>query len=313
MPKIANITSKNLEEAAEILTSGGLVALPTETVYGLAAHALQDKAVRRVYAVKGRPSHNPLIVHIMDSAHAEHWAKVNSMARTLIQAFWPGPLTLVLPKSSRSVSRIAGAELETVALRCPKTTWATAFKNFGFDGPLVMPSANRSGHVSPTTAQHVADDLGDKVDMILDGGECQNGIESTVLKIEEDHAIVLRPGAIPAEEFVPFISDLRLASKPGKLIAPGMMKSHYAPKAHVRLDATNKRAGENYIAFGPTDLEADFNISPTGDLKEAARNLYSALRLLDNKDVIAVAPVPTEGLGAAINDRLRRAAANKEH
>jgi len=229
-----------------------------------------------------------------------------------MKAFWPGPLTLVLPKSNQNISLVAGAGLDTVAIRYPKANWVTEFKKAGFEGPIVMPSANRSGHVSPTTAAHVLEDLGENIDLILDGGECPNGIESTVLKIEDDHAVLLRPGAIAAEEFVPYISDLRLPVKSSTPIAPGMLKSHYAPKAAVRLNATAKRNGEAFLGFGANAKDADFNLSQSGDLAEAARNLYSALRNLDNVSVIAVAPIPNNGLGAAINDRLRRAAADRD-
>ncbi len=313
MPDIQKISEESVAKAADILKSGGLVALPTETVYGLAAFALDDEAVARVYNAKGRPSHNPLIVHIFRPADAKNWAQVNDLAETLMAHFWPGPLTIVLPKSGKAVSQAAGADLDTVAIRCPDISWTKAMLAVGFSGPLVMPSANRSGHVSPTTAGHVAYDLGDKVDMILDGGTCPNGIESTVLKIEDNHAVLLRPGAIPTDAFAPFISDLRLVKSDAHISAPGMLKSHYAPKAKVRLNATDKRNGEAFLAFGPTDIEAEFNLSDTGNLAEAARNLYHALRLLDNVDCIAVAPIPMHGLGEAINDRLNRAAADKKN
>lgn len=312
MPDIHKISAQSVQTAAEVLQSGGLVALPTETVYGLAANALDDDAVARIYKAKGRPSHNPLIVHVFKPSDAGRWARINKLAASLIAHFWPGPLTLVLPKSKKFISAKAGAGLDTVAIRCPDINWTQAMIAAGFNGPVVMPSANRSGHVSPTTAAHVADDLGDRVDIILDGGTCPNGIESTVLKIEADHAVLLRPGAIPTDAFVPFISDLRLAGSGSNISAPGMLKSHYAPKAKVRLNATDKKPGEAYMAFGSTDIKADYNLSETGDLSEAARNLYHALRLLDKVDTIAVAPISSHGLGEAINDRLNRAAADKE-
>lgn len=301
-----------MARAAAILAGGGLVALPTETVYGLAAYAENDQAVARIYKVKGRPAHNPLILHLLHPKDAGHWVEVNQLAQILIDAFWPGPLTLVLPKSSQTISSAASAGLKTLAVRCPKAVWTSAFKNAGFNGPIVMPSGNRSGHVSPTEAEHVAEDLGDKVDLILDAGPCADGIESTILKIESDHAVLLRPGAIPVEDFVPYISDLRLPADKSKISAPGMLKSHYAPKAKVRLNARSKYPNEAYLAFGPSDEVADFNLSPTGDLGEAAQNLYKALRRLDTVEVIAIAPIPETGLGAAINDRLRRAAADKD-
>ena len=312
MEQIEKISEHSLAKAAEILLNGGLVALPTETVYGLAAYALNDEAVKRIYQAKGRPSHNPLILHVFEPGDASKWVNINSTAKALIDAFWPGPLTLVLSKTNAKICTAAGAGLDTLAIRCPKAPWTKALKLAGFDGPVVMPSANRSGHISPTEARHVASDLGEKVELILDGGACPNGIESTILKIEKDHAVLLRPGAIPAEDFVPFISDLRLPEKQSHISAPGMLKSHYAPKARVRLNAIKKQSGEAYLAFGPTHEDADFNLSEKGDLAEAARNLYGALRMLDNVGVIAIAPIPKHGLGEAINDRLKRAAADKD-
>ncbi len=308
---ILNSKKESYEKAVSLLRLGRLVALPTETVYGLAADAKNDDAVRQIYAVKNRPPHNPLIAHIFDPKDAGMYVALNDIAKTLITAFWPGPLTLVLPKTSVNLSDVAGADLDTLAIRCPKAKWADAFLDLGYRGPIYMPSANRSGHISPTTARHVADDLGDKIDLIIDAGPCPSGIESTVLKIESDHAVLLRPGAIPVSHFVPYISDLRLPEKSERISAPGMLESHYAPNAKVRLNAKSKKAGEAFLAFGPTHIEADYNLSPSGDLNEAARKLYAALRILDRKPVIAIAPIPTKGIGSAINDRLRRAAADK--
>ncbi|MBC6402238.1 MAG: threonylcarbamoyl-AMP synthase [Hyphomonadaceae bacterium] len=296
-------------KAVSTLKSGGLVALPTETVYGLAADACNEEAVAKIFAVKGRPFHNPLITHVFKPADAEQYAHVNILADTLVTAFWPGPLTLVLPRRDARSGGKAGAGLGTIALRCPDTDWTSTFVEMGFKGPVVMPSANRSGHVSPTTAQHVCDDLGDRIDLIIDGGTCKNGIESTVLKIEDDHAILLRVGSIPAEDFGPHISRLKAAKKSAGITAPGMLTSHYAPKARVRPCATDKREGEAYLGFGPGKPEFDLNLSPSGDLGEAGRNFYACLRQLDRVETIAVAPIPRSGLGAAINDRLRRAAA----
>ncbi|NNE56744.1 MAG: threonylcarbamoyl-AMP synthase [Hellea sp.] len=312
MSRIVKSSPESFAEAVKILRAGGLVALPTETVYGLAADARNDEAVAKIFKAKGRPSHNPLIVHIFDPADLGKWAEANEMAKSLAKVFWPGPLTLVLPKVTDELSAIAGANLSTLAIRCPENKWSKAFKELGFNGPIVMPSANRSGHISPTRAQHVADDLGDQVDLIIDGGECDNGIESTILKIEKDRAVLLRPGVIPVEDFVPYISDLRLPEKAAQTSAPGMLKSHYAPKARVRLNAMERRSGEAYLAFGHTEVIADMNLSASADLAEAARNLYAALRSLDKVEVIAVAPIPPHGMGAAINDRLRRAAADRD-
>lgn len=296
--------------AAEILSAGGLVALPTETVYGLAADAANDDAIKAVYAAKGRPSSNPLICHIMAPDHAGEVAQISPLAARMIENFFPGPLTLVLPQAN-NFSEYASAGHATIAVRCPDTEWRQAFYEIGFRGPLVMPSANISGHVSPTCAEHVFADLGDKIDLIIDAGECMGGIESTILKIDGDRATLLRPGSITAADLAPYVGQIDLPRKGAKTVAPGMLKSHYAPKAKVRLNALEKRRGENYLAFGKTDILADLNLSASGDLKEAASNLYAALRELDTGSDIAVAPIPDTGVGIAINDRLRRAAAER--
>lgn len=300
--------------AVDSLRQGRLVALPTETVYGLAAIASDDRAVQSIYSAKGRPSHNPLIAHIFNFEAAHKLAEVSPLAQQLMEAFWPGPLTLVLPKKpSADVSVYAGAALDTIAIRYPVAPWTEPFNHLGFDGPIVMPSANISGHISPTTAQHVFDDLGDKVELIIDNGPCRSGIESTVLAVGDTHATLLRPGAIPVESFVPYISDIRFSDKSAHPIAPGMLESHYAPRAKVRRNAVKKQKGEVFLAFGATDVEADLNLSIHADLQEASHRLYDFLRALDRQDVkgIAVAPIPYEGLGAAINDRLQRAASDR--
>jgi L-threonylcarbamoyladenylate synthase len=302
------------QKVIEFLLAGKLVALPTETVYGLAAMASDDEAVQSIYRAKGRPSHNPLIAHICHADAVHELAEVSPLAEQLINQFWPGPLTLVLPKKTdANISRHAGAKLKTIAVRFPDAPWTEPFHALGFNAPIVMPSANISGHISPTTAQHVFEDLGDKIDLILDAGPCKSGVESTVLAVCDDHITLLRPGAIPAEDFAPFISDMRLPKKSAQPIAPGMLESHYAPRATVRLNAVNKRNGEAYLAFGPTDIKADLNLSEVADLDEASHNLYAYLRTLDKTGVksIAIAPIPLEGLGGAINDRLKRAAADR--
>ena len=312
--KILKAGPKAYQQAVDILNRGGLVALPTETVYGLAALATNDDAVRRVYAAKGRPAHNPLITHILDPDHVSQYAKPHDpeLLAGLIAHFWPGPLTLVMPQAGNiNISKLATAGLSTLAVRCPDVPWTQYFLKSGFNGPLVMPSANTSGHVSPTTAQHVFDDLGHVVDLIIDGGPCPGGIESTVLGLNKNHTTLLRPGSTPALDFVPLVSDLRLPRKSASPSAPGMLKSHYAPKAKVRLNATDKQAGEAYLGFGLTQIKADLNLSENGDMSEAARNLYAYLRKLDNVETIAVAPIPNTGLGEAINDRLQRAAADR--
>ena len=299
------------DKALDILRGGGLVALPTETVYGLAADASNDAAVAKVYALKGRPSHNPLIAHVLRPDWALGLAHVNGLARELMTAFWPGPLTLVLPRKESELSQTAGGWLPSIALRCPDVDWAESFVGAGWDAPLFMPSANLSGRISPTRAAHVAADFGDKVDLIIDGGSCRGGVESTVLEIHDGHAVLLRPGTIAASSFAPFITDLRLPKKSNAISAPGMLASHYAPRAKVRLGALTAHAGEAHMGFG--EIAGELNLSSSGDTIEAARNLYHYMRRLDRKTVsaIAVAPIPNDGLGEAINDRLRRAAAER--
>lgn len=297
--------------ALDILRRGGLAALPTETVYGLAADAKNDAAVAKVYALKGRPSHNPLIAHVLRPDWVDDLAKVNDLARTLIDAFWPGPLTLVLPRKESGLSAAAGGWLPTIALRCPDTQWSDAFVDAGWTSPLFMPSANISGRISPTTAAHVAADFGADIELIVDGGPCREGVESTVVEIHESHAVLLRPGTIAAETLAPFISDLRLPKKSAAISAPGMLASHYAPHAKVRLNALSAQEGEAHLGFGA--IAGELNLSSSGDTIEAARRLYGCLRRLDRADirVIAVAPIPNDGLGQAINDRLTRAAAER--
>ena len=310
-PKLLPQSQLAYTQAVNILRGGGLVALPTETVYGLAADASNDAAVAKVYALKGRPAHNPLIAHVLQPDWAFELAHVNKLARVLIDAFWPGPLTLVLPRKGRRLSGTAGGWLPTIALRCPDAAWADAFVTQGWTSPLFMPSANISGRISPTTAAHVAADFGTRVDLIIDGGPCRGGVESTVLEVHEDYAVLLRPGTIPAEDFAPFIADLRLPKPSQKLNAPGRLASHYAPRASVRLNAQAAGEGEAHLGFG--EIAGELNLSPDGDTIEAARNLYDYLRRLDRDDIsaIAVAPIPRDGLGQAINDRLKRAAAER--
>ncbi len=308
---ICPATAENLAKAASQLAAGGLVALPTETVYGLAADARNDSAVRRIYAAKGRPGHNPLICHIFSLDLLEELAYITPLARRLAAQFWPGPLTLVLERRANWISPQALANLPTIAIRFPKAEWTKAFQAAGFEGPIVMPSANRSGHISPTTAQHVSEDLGPKVDMIVDDGPCPGGIESTVIRVKNDQAILLRPGSVTPDDLSPFVKTLHRPEPQSAPIAPGMLKSHYAPKARVRLCAHDRCPGEAYLGFGHSPVAADLNLSPSGDLHEAARNLYDYLRRLDHVDTIAIAPIPKSGIGAAINDRLSRAAADK--
>jgi len=300
----------SIAAAAEILRKGGLVVFPTETVYGLGADATNPLAVARIFEAKGRPHFNPLIAHVPSLAEAERHGALHQKARALAQAFWPGPFTLVVPRRGDSdVAELACAGLPTIALRAPAHAMAQALLA-AFGGPIVAPSANRSGHVSATTAAHAAEDLGARVDLVLDGGPCPIGVESTIVAIAADGAAtLLRPGAVSRAEIEAIIGPL--VTRGDKIEAPGMMESHYAPRARMRLNAEAPRAGEAYLAFGVRAPAGGATLSERGDLVEAAANLYAALRALDATGVetIAVAPIPGEGLGEAIRDRLARAAA----
>lgn len=301
-----------IEEAVALLKAGGLVAMPTETVYGLAADAGNADAVARLYAAKGRPRFNPLIAHVAGPSMAWRLAGWPDLAEQLAEAFWPGPLTLVLPKRPDApIADIANAGLESIALRAPRHTAAQSLIR-AFDGPLVAPSANPSGGISPTTAQHVADGLGDRIDLILDGGACPVGLESTVIALLGGLPTLLRPGGLPRRQIEAITGRLEEPGSSETLLAPGMMKSHYAPNAAMRLNAETAEAGEVLLGFGAID--GDLNLSAAGDLAEAATGLFAALRALDARGAarIAVAPIPDEGLGEAINDRLQRAAAPKD-
>jgi L-threonylcarbamoyladenylate synthase len=310
--------------AARVLAQGGLVAFPTETVYGLGADAGSGEAVARLYAAKGRPSFNPLIAHVADRAAARRLASFNSAAEQLAAAFWPGPLTLVLPKRADCpVAELTTAGLDTVAVRVPSHPVARDILA-AFGGPVAAPSANRSGHVSPTSAAHVLADLRGRIELIVDGGDARVGLESTIVACL-DAPILLRPGALPraAIEQVVGLKDAGAnfrtgsAEDDGTVIAPGQLVSHYAPRAQLRLEALRVAPGEALLAFGPSRIAgADtaaqvLNLSERGDLIEAAARLFSHLRALDASGAatIAVMPVPRDGLGEAINDRLRRAAA----
>ena len=301
-----------IEEAVALLKAGGLVAMPTETVYGLAADAGNADAVARLYAAKGRPRFNPLIAHVAGPSMAWRLAGWPDLAEQLAEAFWPGPLTLVLPKRPDApIADIANAGLDSIALRAPRHTAAQALIR-AFDGPLVAPSANPSGGISPTTAQHVADGLGDRIDLILDGGACPVGLESTVIALLGGLPTLLRPGGLPRRQIEAITGRLEEPGSSETLLAPGMMKSHYAPNAAMRLNAETAEAGEVLLGFGA--IRGDLNLSAAGDLAEAATGLFAALRALDARGAarIAVAPIPDEGLGEAINDRLQRAAAPKD-
>jgi L-threonylcarbamoyladenylate synthase len=302
-----------IDEAAAALAAGRLVAFPTETVYGLGADSTSDAAVARLYEAKGRPVFNPLIAHVPDLAAAERLVTFTDSARRLARAFWPGPLTLVLPRAAGCpVSLLASAGLDTLAVRIPDHPLALALLR-AVGRPLVAPSANPSGQLSPTTAGHVREALGDKVALVLDGGPCRVGIESTVVDLSGKRPALLRPGGVPAEA-VEAILGLLAAPGEGPIRSPGQLESHYAPGLPVRLDVVDVRPEEALLAFGPAGpagAATSLNLSPTGNLIEAAANLFSFLRRLDQPGLsaIAVMPIPEQGLGRAINDRLRRAAA----
>ena len=306
-----------IARAAQVLRQGGLVAFPTETVYGLGADATQGKAVAAIFATKGRPQFNPLIVHVADIAAVERLAEMTSVAKKLAEAFWPGPLTLVLKRrADGGLSDLVSAGLDTVAIRVPgHTTAAALLKAAGV--PVAAPSANRSGRVSPTRAEHVAADLGTDVDMVLDGGAATVGLESTILDCTGETVTLLRPGAVAREEIEKVIGRQVARSAKGSAEAPtspGQLASHYAPSVPVRLNADAARPGEALLAFGsqvPAHDGPAINLSEAGDLKEAAARLFESLRALDRPGVsaIAVMPIPETGLGEAINDRLARAAA----
>jgi L-threonylcarbamoyladenylate synthase len=315
--RIVPATPEAISRAAELLRARRLVAFPTETVYGLGADATDDRAVAAIFAAKGRPRFNPLIVHVPDLVAAEAFAAFTTAARKVAQRFWPGPLTLVLRRRETSaVSLLACAGLDTVAVRVPAHPVAQALLRAA-GRPLAAPSANRSGHVSPTTAAHVAAELGQRVSLILDGGPCPIGLESTVLDFSGalPAPFLLRPGGLALEEIAGLFGRFAVAdANPDAPRSPGQLASHYAPRLKLRMNAVDARPGEALLAFGP-DVPPGFaemlNLSPAGDLAEAAANLFAMLRQLDRPEFsgIAVMPIPEYGLGLAIDDRLRRAAA----
>jgi len=307
-----------IAEAARLIRDGELVAFPTETVYGLGADATNERAVAKIFEAKGRPHFNPLISHVLDAAEAQRFVRWNDTAAKLAARFWPGPLTLVLPRGVNSpIALLATAGLDTVAIRAPAHPMAQALIHAS-GRPIAAPSANRSGAVSPTLAAHVAQSLGDRVKLILDGGPCAVGLESTVLDLTTATPTLLRPGGATREEIENVIGPVALSNAiPNGDAAhksPGQLASHYAPSRPVRLEAVAAEAGEALLGFGPNAPTAMLNLSKTGDLAEAAANLFAHLRALDSPGVtrIAVMPIPQTGLGLAINDRLRRAAASDD-
>ncbi len=302
---------ESIAKAADIIRRGGLVAFATETVYGVGADATNDDAVAAIFQAKGRPRFNPLILHFADAADMACYVEFDARAEQLARAFWPGALTLVLPrKDGCPASLLASAGLDTLAVRVPGHPLArNLIRAAGI--PLAAPSANRSGEVSPSTAAHVADGLGERIDAVIDGGPCAVGLESTVIDLATPAATLLRPGGIPREDIEAVIGPVALSegNDDDTPRSPGMLSRHYAPSRPLRLNAERAREGEALLAFGPA-AEATLNLSPTGDLKEAAANLFAMLRKLDAQEfeAIAVMPIPESGLGTAINDRLRRAA-----
>ncbi|HEX5933629.1 MAG TPA: L-threonylcarbamoyladenylate synthase [Pseudorhizobium sp.] len=316
--RIIHIGDEAIEAAQAVLAEGLPVAIPTETVYGLAADATNPLAVTRIYETKGRPQFNPLICHMADLAMAERHAIFDPVSRRLAQQFWPGPLTLILPlRAESAIHPLATAGLDTVGLRVPKGFASSLIQAFG--RPLAAPSANTSGRISPTHARHVAGDLGEKLELIIDGGAAPIGLESTIVRVEGDVIRLLRPGGISTEdiEAATGLPVERPVSASPAIEAPGMMQSHYAPAAAVRLNVEEARPGEALIRFGDIPVAGEnraaavFDLSPAGDLREAAANLFDYLKKADAAAAngIAVGPIPAHGLGEAINDRLSRAAA----
>ncbi len=303
------------KKAANMLARGELVSFPTETVYGLGADATNSIAVAGIYKAKNRPDFNPLIVHIYDAATADKYVKMNDTAKRLAKHFWPGPFTMVLPKKEPgNLSDLVSAGLDTVAIRVPEHDVARSLlKHFG--RPVAAPSANISGRISPTTAIHVDGEFGDELQMIIDGGPCNKGIESTIVKVTDDNIILLRPGNIIIDEIEAATGmSVILGDKEEKPSSPGQLESHYAPNAKMRLNVTSPEKTECLLAFGKAPNHPGLNLSPSGNLTEAATNLFSMLRELDSAgyQTIAVSPIPHAGLGLAINDRLKRAAAPKD-
>jgi len=307
-----------LERALALLEAGEVVAIPTETVYGLAGDATNGVAVGRIFEAKGRPRFNPLIAHVADLAMGERIATFDPLSRKLAEKFWPGPLTLVLRlRADASIHPLVTAGLDTVALRMPKGFGGELIARLG--RPLAAPSANSSGKISATTAEAVAADLGERIPLVVDGGQTPVGLESAIVKVEDGRLRLLRPGGIAAEEIEAAAGVALARGGDASIVAPGMLASHYAPGAAVRLNASDVRDGEALLAFGPARIDAAnavalLNLSEAGDLREAAANLFSHLQALDRSGAktIAVAPIPHRGLGEAINDRLARAAAPRD-
>ena len=308
---IFEATKKNIRKAGELIKAGDVVAFPTETVYGLGASAYNPTAIAKIYAIKNRPSFNPLISHIAEVDFLNSYAITDERALALAKKFWPGPLTFILKrKDDNPALDLACAGLNKISVRMPNHKVALdLIRASGV--PIVAPSANKSQTISPTTAQHVQNSLGDAVPMVLDAGSCKVGVESTIIDVSEKQIVLLRAGGIALETLEEFLGEKILISDgdPNKPSAPGQLLKHYAPKNSLRINAEQKQANEFLIGFGNVE-GADLNLSPTGDLKEAAANLFAYMRLADEQcgnKTLAMSPIPTTGLGLAINDRIKRA------
>ncbi|APG62310.1 threonylcarbamoyl-AMP synthase [Sphingorhabdus lutea] len=308
--QIFSPSAESYSRAVNLLRNGALVAAPTETVYGLAANAKDDEAVAAIYRAKGRPDFNPLIVHVPDMMAAQKLADFNPIAEKLAEKFWPGPLTIVAPlRHDAGVAAAVTAGLPTIAIRCPAhPVMQTLLRQSGLY--LAAPSANKSGGISPTCAAHVDASLGQNVDMILDGGNCERGLESTIIRVIDEQIFILREGPITRNMLLTFAPvKIYAKNEDGVITAPGQLSSHYAPNKPLKLHATSANEDEFYIGFGK--MKCDENLSVNGDMMEAAANLYAALHRADasEKNAIAIAPIFDDDIGAAINDRLQRAAA----
>lgn len=315
MPRIisARELDNRLGEICDEIHSGSCIGLPTETVYGLAADAFNGQAVARIFEMKGRPKFNPLIIHMADLETALEFGDFDKLSLKLAEAFWPGPLTMVVPrKDNTSLHPLAFAGLDTIAIRCPSGLAQEIIRHCG--RPLAAPSANKSGRISPTNAHYVASQFADTDLMIIDNGACKVGLESTILKIENNQVTILRPGFVTSEMIFDVTGIKPQSSVSDKIEAPGMMKSHYAPNARVKLNCETCEEGAALLAFGDQTAQNMFDLSKSSDLREAAANLYLGLKRLDETGVelICVSPIPNEGLGVAINDRLQRASAPRK-
>ena len=316
--KVVDASDEAAAEAGEVLRAGGLIAFPTETVYGLGADATNDRAVASIFEIKNRPTFNPLIIHVKDDFQASEYVEFNELAQKLAHAFWPGALTLVMKRKDDSkLSLATTAGLDTVAVRVPAHPVAQSIIQAA-GVPIAAPSANKSGYISPSQAIHVLMQFkdGEGLNMVIDGGACPVGVESTIVDVTGEAPVLLRPGGVSVEDIEAVAGPVKLDSS-DDVKAPGQLKSHYAPSIPIRINVApeDRQRGESLLTFGPDmPKRACLNLSKTGDLKEAAANLFTMMRALDMPGIrgIAVVPIPNEGLGRAINDRLERAAAPKE-